>query len=218
MSGSLFQKRSLREKGNPCVSCPRLPSPPGFDLIHSAFHSSIKLFNRQPGGIGGWAGRVKTVMRRCDKDGPKGPMAFWANLKEAPLECYGMDSPKEICTRSTQWERGKRCRKRQQSQAGHCRQRGRLGILDDVALGAKPVAHLSIGLSSDHTKEGASGLESVPSLLLILTTAAVFQTVSCGLLKRKLGQEGVVTPVWGSLLDLRFKLLLQMNINQTVYK
>ena len=40
-------------------------------------------------------------------------------------------------------------------------------------------------------------LESVLSLLLVLSTAAVFQTVSCGLLKRKLGQEGMVTPVWG---------------------
>lgn len=92
------------------------------------------------------------------------------------------------------------------------------GFWMSVALGAKPVARLSIGLSSDLTTEGASGLESVPSLLLILGMAAVFQTVFCGLLKRKLGQEGMVTPVWGSLLDLRFKFLFQMNINWMVYK
>lgn len=164
---------------------------------------------------------MKRALRRSDNDGPEETAAFWANLQEAHLESYGTDSPKENCARSTQWERWTRCRKRQASQAGHCRQRGRPGILDDVALEAKPIAHLSIGLSSDHTIEGASGLEwleSVLSLLLILSTAAVFQTVSCGLLKRKLGQEGIVTPVWGSLLDLRFKLLLQMNINWTVYR
>lgn len=90
------------------------------------------------------------------------------------------------------------------------------GFWMSVALGAKPVARLSIGLSSDLTIEGASGLESVPSLLLILGMAAVFQTVFCSLLKRKLGQEGMVTPVWGSLLDLRLKFLFQMNINWMV--